>query len=110
MSARKPRVTVLGGVVGHRGRVDRARNTEVLRWLRDPDIAEAINTKHENPRYLPGMTLTRSLRATADLDQAVAAADVIVAAVPSRSTCAECWSRWASMCARGSRSSRWSKA
>ncbi|GAA1775374.1 MAG TPA: NAD(P)H-dependent glycerol-3-phosphate dehydrogenase [Tetrasphaera sp.] len=85
MSARKPKVTVLGG--GSWGTAVAsiaARNTEVLQWLRDPDIAEAINTKHENPRYLPGMTLTRSLRATADLDQAVAAADVIVAAVPSQ--------------------------
>lgn len=85
MSARKPKVTVLGG--GSWGTAVAsiaARNTEVLQWLRDPQIAEAINTDHENPRYLPGMTLTRSLRATADLDEAVASADVIVAAVPSQ--------------------------
>ena len=30
---------------------------ETVLWGRRPEIVEAINTKHENPDYLPGITL-----------------------------------------------------
>jgi glycerol-3-phosphate dehydrogenase (NAD(P)+) len=53
-------------------------------WARDPDIAKAINATHQNPRYLAGFELTPALRATDDLAEAVADADVLVAAAPSQ--------------------------
>ena len=49
-------------------------------WARDPAIADAINTRHENPVYLPDISLDPAIRATAD----VGAALVSGASVPMR--------------------------
>jgi glycerol-3-phosphate dehydrogenase (NAD(P)+) len=78
------RVTVLGG--GSWGStvasLTTARHPTIL-WARDPDAAREINESHTNGRYLPGFTLPRRLRATADLQEAVAEADVVIVGVPS---------------------------
>lgn len=85
MSSRKPKVTVLGGGTwGTTVASIAARKTDTLLWLRDPEIAQAINKTHQNPRYLAGFDLARGLRATADLAEAVEEADVLVAGVPSQ--------------------------
>jgi glycerol-3-phosphate dehydrogenase (NAD(P)+) len=85
MTTRKPKVTVLGGGTwGTTVASIAARKTPTLLWLRDPEIAKAINEAHQNPRYLAGLDLTPSLRATADLAEAVEEADVLVAGVPSQ--------------------------
>jgi glycerol-3-phosphate dehydrogenase (NAD(P)+) len=60
-----------------------AANTDTVLWARRPALADAINDTHVNVDYLPAFTLPESLRATADLKAAVAAADVLVMAVPS---------------------------
>ena len=52
-------------------------------WCRSSEIAEAINTHHENPCYLPGLPLPEALRATTDIHEAVAEAEIIAVAVPS---------------------------
>lgn len=52
-------------------------------WARRSDLAEAINTTHANPDYLPEHRLPDSLQATTDLEEAVDAANVVVMAVPS---------------------------
>ena len=52
-------------------------------WCRNPEIADAINTRHENPRYLPGLPLAEALRATSDIREAAVAAEIVVVAVPS---------------------------
>ena len=52
-------------------------------WGRDAVVNEAIDLRHENPRYLPGIPLPESLRATTDLAAAVAGADWILVVVPS---------------------------
>src|SRR5690606_4103880 len=36
-------------------------------WGRDAVVVEAIDQRHENPRYLPGIPLPGNLRATTDL-------------------------------------------
>ena len=85
MSARKPKVTVLGGGTwGTTVASIAARKTETVLWLRDPEVAEAINETHQNPRYLAGFDLAPSLRASADLAKAVGEADVLIAGVPSQ--------------------------
>src|SRR4051812_41176514 len=85
MNARMPKVTVLGGGTwGTTVASIAARRTQTQLWLRDPEIATAINETHRNPRYLAGFDLTPGLRATADLAEAVEDADVLVAAVPSQ--------------------------
>lgn len=52
-------------------------------WARRPELAEEINLTRTNPAYLPELELPKGLTATADLDSAVAGADLIVMAVPS---------------------------
>ena len=43
-----------------------ARGMDVRLWLRDAAVAEAINSTHENPRYLRGHALHPGVRATTD--------------------------------------------
>jgi glycerol-3-phosphate dehydrogenase (NAD(P)+) len=78
------RVTVLGA--GSWGTtvasLSAGRNPTRL-WARNPDVAAAVNDKHENPAYLAGFTLPESLRATSDLGEAVSDAEVLVVGVPS---------------------------
>ncbi len=60
-----------------------AHNTPTTLWARRSDVAEEVARDHTNARYLPGYELHPSLRATADLAEAVASADVLVMGVPS---------------------------
>jgi glycerol-3-phosphate dehydrogenase (NAD(P)+) len=60
-----------------------ARNAPTTIWARRPELAEEIDRDHTNGSYLPGERLDERLRATSDLEQAVAQADVLVMAVPS---------------------------
>ena len=52
-------------------------------WARRAELASTIDTSHVNADYLPGFDLPESLRATADLGEAVADATVIIMGVPS---------------------------
>lgn len=60
-----------------------ASNAEVVLWSRDPALADAIDRRHENSRYLAGIRLSAELRATSDLRRTCRGADVVVMAVPS---------------------------
>ena len=59
--------------------------TPAILWGRRAELVTAINTRHENLDYLPGVTLTPRVTASADPAQALAGADVIVLAVPAQS-------------------------
>ena len=61
---------------------DAGTHTEVL--ARSAELAEAINSSHENAEYLPGIALTPDLHATGDATEALAGADVVVLAVPAQ--------------------------
>jgi glycerol-3-phosphate dehydrogenase (NAD(P)+) len=61
---------------------DAGTHTEL--WARRAGLTESINTCHENPGYLPGITLTPGLRATGDPAEALAGADLVVLAVPAQ--------------------------
>jgi glycerol-3-phosphate dehydrogenase (NAD(P)+) len=52
-------------------------------WSRRPEVAEEITTEHTNLGYLPDITLTSSLTASADPAAVLADAQVVVLAVPS---------------------------
>lgn len=54
-------------------------------WLRDENTAASINQGHENSRYLPGLKLHPSLRATLDPDEAFEEAELCIMAVPCQS-------------------------
>jgi glycerol-3-phosphate dehydrogenase (NAD(P)+) len=58
--------------------------TPTTLWGREPRLAEGINTRHENPGYLPGITLNPGLHATGDPAEALAGADLVVLAVPAQ--------------------------
>jgi glycerol-3-phosphate dehydrogenase (NAD(P)+) len=55
---------------------------EVALWARDRAQAQAIAVSRRNERYLPGVELPRAVEVTADLEQATAAAHLLLAATP----------------------------
>ena len=62
-----------------------ARNAPVTMWARNPDTVHEINSRHTNTKYLPDAVLPKAIRATSDIEEAVAYKDVIVMGVPSHS-------------------------
>lgn len=55
----------------------------VALWGRDAECVAAIDARHENPHYLPGIALPDSLRATTDLATALRGAELVLVVVPS---------------------------
>lgn len=76
---------VIGGGAWGTAIADRlARNGHPVQlWAREPDVVDAVNTTHENPRFLAGASLAPSLRATTDMDEALRGAALVVYAAPS---------------------------
>jgi glycerol-3-phosphate dehydrogenase (NAD(P)+) len=52
-------------------------------FLRDPKIAEAVVTRHENPRYLPGVPLPESLQVSTSAESALEGAEAVLLVLPS---------------------------
>ncbi len=78
------RVSVIGaGSWGTTVAALAAQNVPTMLWARRAELAEQIQTDHENGDYLAGFQLPTSLKATADLEEAVCHADVLVMGVPS---------------------------
>ncbi|BCH22335.1 glycerol-3-phosphate dehydrogenase [NAD(P)+] [Mesorhizobium sp. L-8-10] len=53
-------------------------------WARDAATVEALRDRGENPRYLPGIRLDRTIEATVDAAEALAGADHVLAVVPAQ--------------------------
>src|SRR5690606_21929917 len=53
-------------------------------WARDVQTVDAINSRRENPRYLPGIILDAGLAATAKLRDALDGAGCVLAVVPAQ--------------------------
>lgn len=68
--------TVLADILARKG-------LSVHLWAYEADVAQEINSRHENTAFLPGVALTPALRATSDLVAAVQGAPVICSVVPS---------------------------
>lgn len=58
---------------------------DVMIWARREEVAASINDRRENVDYLPGIELPRTISGTADPEQALSGADVVILAVPSQS-------------------------
>jgi glycerol-3-phosphate dehydrogenase (NAD(P)+) len=58
--------------------------TPATLWGRRPELVAVINDRHENPDYLPGITLPAALAATADPARALHGAGIVVLAVPAQ--------------------------
>ncbi|MFZ5636375.1 MAG: NAD(P)H-dependent glycerol-3-phosphate dehydrogenase [Pseudomonadota bacterium] len=84
-SAGKPAVAVLGaGSWGTALAALIARHGHpTTLWGRDAAGIAAIDAGHENPRYLPGIPLPDTLRATTDLVAALAGCGLVLVVVPS---------------------------
>ena len=79
------RVAVIGGgswgtTVAHLA----AHQVPTVLWARRSELADEVNRRHTNERYLSGFELHPDLRASADLAEVVAQADVVVMGVPSQ--------------------------
>ena len=53
-------------------------------WARNAEYAEDIARSRENKRLLPGVRIPENVEVTADIDRAVAGADLLVAAIPTK--------------------------
>jgi glycerol-3-phosphate dehydrogenase (NAD(P)+) len=60
------------------------KGNAVLVWSYEPDVAEAINQQHENTKYMKGVALHTSVRATQSIREAVHGADVVLNVTPSQ--------------------------
>ncbi|HBH43719.1 MAG TPA: glycerol-3-phosphate dehydrogenase, partial [Hyphomonas atlantica] len=58
---------------------------DVLIWCREPEISDAINTRHENTGFLPGVALNPALKATSDLAD-LHLMDALFAVAPAQHT------------------------
>jgi glycerol-3-phosphate dehydrogenase (NAD(P)+) len=65
------------------GQLARRAGHKTAIWAREPDVAQAINAKHENPLFLPGIKLDPELKAGSD-PAVLAGADAILLAVPAQ--------------------------
>jgi glycerol-3-phosphate dehydrogenase (NAD(P)+) len=57
---------------------------EVRMWARRQEICDAINFRHENADYMPGLVLSPAVTASHDASWVLAGAEVVVLAVPSQ--------------------------
>ncbi|HSQ05405.1 MAG TPA: NAD(P)H-dependent glycerol-3-phosphate dehydrogenase [Burkholderiales bacterium] len=77
-------IAVLGaGAWGTGLAIHLCRRLEVTLWARDAELCSAMRSTRINERYLPRITLPDALRITDDLAAALAAADLILIAVPT---------------------------
>jgi glycerol-3-phosphate dehydrogenase (NAD(P)+) len=61
-----------------------ARNGHaVTLWAHEPDVADAVTTRHENPRFLAGVRLATSVKATTSLAESLEGAGLVCFATPS---------------------------
>jgi glycerol-3-phosphate dehydrogenase (NAD(P)+) len=56
---------------------------DVALWAFEPDVADTINSRRENVRFLKGHQLASGIRASSDLNSVVSSAELVVFATPS---------------------------
>ena len=57
---------------------------EVLLWARSPEVVESINADHENPNFLPGVSLDVEIHATGELARLSSGHDALLLVVPAQ--------------------------
>ena len=68
--------TAVAKVIAEKGK-------DVVIWCLEEAVKDDINGKRCNTRFLPGVTLPESLRATTDIEEAAANREYLILAVPS---------------------------
>src|SRR5262245_55242704 len=59
------------------------KHNPTMIWSHRAELAALINERHENPRYLPGAELPLTMRATADFEEALRGAELVLVVLPS---------------------------
>jgi glycerol-3-phosphate dehydrogenase (NAD(P)+) len=82
------RVTILGaGSFGTALAVHMTRvGHEVRLWARDPELAREMAARRANPIYLPDLALPLTVTPTAELEEGLRGAELVVCAIPSHGT------------------------
>jgi glycerol-3-phosphate dehydrogenase (NAD(P)+) len=81
----KKKIAVVGGgawgtaLAAHAARLDH----DVMLWAREPEVVTDVNERNENRLFLEGITLPRSLRASASPADVLAGADIVILVPPS---------------------------
>lgn len=81
------KVGIVGGGAWGTALAQAAREAgrDVVLWALEDQTVEAINTRHENTVFLPGISLDTEIRATGDLAE-IATRDVLLMVVPAQHT------------------------
>lgn len=53
-------------------------------WGRDSDVVEAIQSQHENTKYLKGIKLNSHLKGSTDLERVVTESSIVVCGIPTQ--------------------------
>lgn len=70
--------TTFAGVLGDAG-------NDVVMWGNDPSSIDEINTAHTNSGYIGNASLPENVRATLDVEEALAGAEMVFVALPAQS-------------------------
>ena len=62
------------------------RKHQIRLWVREPELAESIETQRENKKYLPGVAIPAVVRACRNIEEALQEAETVICAVPSAHT------------------------
>jgi len=57
---------------------------DVATWAREPEVAESITRRHENPMYHPGLELPPSMWSSTDPQEVLSGAKIVILAIPSQ--------------------------
>ena len=68
--------TAIAKVIAEKGK-------DVVIWSLEKDTCDNINFRHENPRFLPGISLPKNIQATTDIAEAATGRKYLILAVPS---------------------------
>ena len=79
------RIGIIGGGAWGTGLAVTARRAgrDVVLWAREAEVVVAVNGRHENPLFLPGIALDPDIVATGEL-AAAAAAEAVLLVVPAQ--------------------------
>ncbi len=79
------RIGIIGGGAWGTALAVTARRAgrDVILWAREAEVVEAINQRHENSLFLPGIVVDPAIAATADI-AAAAAGDAVLLVVPAQ--------------------------
>ncbi len=56
----------------------------VIQWFRENALAELVNSKRENPTYLPSVLYPDTVKTTSDIYKALESSELVISAIPAQ--------------------------